>query len=134
MHRYFLAAIPLLLVALGYVSPTDKGTKKAPAMPTYAADVDQIINKNCVGCHRPGEVAPFTLVGYDNSKKHDETIAAATGQRIMPPWKAVEGHGEFQNTKRLTVEEIATLANWAKTGATRGDAKLEPKAVLPPAG
>ena len=33
-----------------------QGSDKAPV--TYAKDVAAILNKNCVSCHRPGEVAP----------------------------------------------------------------------------
>src|SRR5687767_2389964 len=106
MHRIFFAAAPLVLAVLASFASSPEKVPTKPA--TYSDEVARILNKNCVTCHRPGEVAPFSLVGYDNAKKHAATIAAATSQRIMPPWKAIEGHGEFQNTKRLTDAEIAT--------------------------
>ena len=30
--------------------------------PTFAKDVAPILFKNCVGCHRPGEIAPMSLL------------------------------------------------------------------------
>lgn len=95
--------------------------------PTYAGEVASILNKNCVSCHRPGEVAPFSLIGYENARKHADTIVAATSSRIMPPWKAMPGHGEFLDEKRLTTVQIETLKNWAANGTPRGDAAKEPK-------
>lgn len=98
---------------------------KAPAKPTYAKDVAPILNRACVSCHRPGEVAPFSLADYDNAKKWGAMAAAVTKTRQMPPWKAAPGYGEFQHENRLSDVEIATLTNWAATGAARGDKKLE---------
>ena len=34
----------------------------------------------------------------------------------MPPWKA-DSHGEFEDERRLTDAEIATIARWADSGA-----------------
>lgn len=99
---------------------------KAPAKPTYAKDIAPILNSRCVECHRPGEVAPFSLVGYENAKKWAGMTAGVAEKGIMPPWKAAEGFGEFKDANRLTAIEIETLRNWHKRGAPRGDKKLEP--------
>jgi mono/diheme cytochrome c family protein len=103
----------------------------APAKPTYAEHVATILNKNCVSCHRPGQVAPFSLMGYEDAKKRARLTTVVTSKRKMPPWKAVEGHGDFVDARRLSDVEIETLANWEKTGCLRGDAKKEP--APPPA-
>src|SRR2546423_462753 len=34
---------------------------------TYASQVAKILNENCVVCHRPGEVAPFSLIGFEQA-------------------------------------------------------------------
>lgn len=95
---------------------------------TYADHVASIIYKRCTTCHREGEVAPFTLSSYEDARKWAKNIARVTEKRIMPPWKAVEGFGEFHDENRLSDAEIETLKNWAEAGAPRGDAKSEPKA------
>jgi hypothetical protein len=99
------------------------GTKPSP---TFAKDVAPILYKNCVGCHRPGEIGPFSLMGYGNAKKWSKMIATVTKDGQMPPWKAAS-HGEFLDENRLTEEEIQTIADWSSAGAPRGNAKEEPK-------
>lgn len=98
----------------------------APSKVTYAEHVAPILNKRCVGCHRPGEVAPFSMIGYDNAKKWAPMIAQRTDQRKMPPWKAIPGFGEFKDENLLSEVEIETLKRWSAAGAPRGDAKKEP--------
>lgn len=95
--------------------------------PTYSNDVAPIIIEHCVQCHRPGEVAPFSLLTYEDVKKRAGLIADVIRKRIMPPWKAVHGYNEFIGENRLTDEKIETLARWAGAGAPRGDVAKEPK-------
>ncbi len=125
-------AAPIALIGLAaigcafFVAPTP-AKPKALKKVTYAADVASILNKNCVECHRPGEVAPFSLIGYDNAKKWSRMIAQVTTTRQMPPWKAVDGFGEFRDAKRLSASDLETLKAWDANGAPRGNAKDEPK-------
>lgn len=106
----------------------------AMAAVNYAEHVKTIVDNHCVECHRPGETAPFSLVGYDNARKWSKMIAWSTENRIMPPWLAVEGIGEFHDENRLTPVQIETLKNWDAAGAPRGDAKKEPKTPEFPVG
>jgi len=101
-----------------------------PAAPTYNKDIAPILYKNCAGCHRPGEVAPFSLLTYADTAKRAALIATVTKARVMPPWKAEPGHGEFQDARRLTDEQIVLLQQWAGNGAPEGDAAAKP---TPPA-
>ena len=99
---------------------------ETPDKVTYAEHVAPIINKHCISCHRPGEVAPFSLVGFDAAKKQHTMIASAADAKRMPPWKAVEGYGDFKGENRLSALEIAILKKWSIQNAVRGDAKKEP--------
>lgn len=94
------------------------------AAPTYTRDVAPILYRHCATCHHPGEVAPFSLLTYADTAKRARLIADVTSSRYMPPWKPVGGH--FQNERRLTPIEIATLRNWAAAGAPEGNPKLAP--------
>src|SRR5436190_6120541 len=98
----------------------------APSVPTFNKDVAPILYKNCATCHRPGEVAPFSLLTYSDAKRWAPTIAQVTGKRIMPPWKAEPGFGEFADARVLSEEQIGTLKAWAAAGAPEGDAKDKP--------
>jgi hypothetical protein len=110
------------------VSPASNGKAKVP---TYAGDIASLLNERCVSCHQPGEVGPFSLIGYENAKRWANMAAFVTERRQMPPWKAVEGFGEFQDENRLSESEIAMIKAWAEAGAPRGNAKAEPKAPRP---
>ena len=88
---------------------------------TYCRDVAPILLEHCASCHRPGEVAPFSLLTYAEARSHAEQIRQVTQRRLMPPWKPEAGYGHFQNERRLTDAEIETLNAWVQSGAPRGD-------------
>src|ERR1041384_3823672 len=73
---------------------------------TFTKDIAPILYQNCVSCHRPGEVAPFSLIDFKTVKKHADDIGSVTESRYMPPWKAEAGHGDFMNERRLTDAQI----------------------------
>src|SRR5262245_29464165 len=87
--------------------------------PTWSRDVAPVIYTECVSCHRPGGVAPFSLITYADAAKRASLISTVTTKRYMPPWLPVEPH--FQGERRLTEAQIATLARWAAGGAPEGN-------------
>lgn len=95
---------------------------------TFNKHVAPIVWKNCAGCHRPGEVAPFSLLSYRDVSKRAEQIQDVTARHIMPPWKPQAGHGEFSNGRRLTADEIGLVKQWATTGAIEGNPADLPRA------
>jgi peroxiredoxin len=110
-------------------------TVKTSGSVTYSKQVAAILNKNCVVCHRSGDVGPFPLTNYKESKPWASAIAHYTSRRLMPPWKATPGHGDFVDSRWLSEKELATLAQWAKAGAPEGNKKdLPPPPSLHPAG
>ena len=70
--------------------------------PTFHKDIVPILQKNCQECHRPGQVAPFALLDYEQTRKRAHDIATVTEDRIMPPWQVstTEG-GPFQGARLL---------------------------------
>src|SRR5215471_11222149 len=93
------------------------------AVVTYYNDVAPILQKNCIVCHRPNDIAPMSLMTYDEVLPFARMIRESVVQRKMPPWHADPVFGEFRNDARLTDEEIATIDAWVKNGAKRGDAE-----------
>ncbi len=69
-----------------------------------------------------GEVAPFSLLAYQDARSHAKQIAAATAGRFMPPWEPEPGYGTFENDRRLSEQEIRILQEWTAAGASEGDA------------
>jgi thiol-disulfide isomerase/thioredoxin len=96
---------------------------------TFTRHIAPILYANCTQCHRPGEVAPFSLISYEDAAKRAEWIGEVTASRLMPPWKAAEGFGHFLAERRLSETERKLLATWAESGAPRGDSADMP--VLP---
>lgn len=119
---------------------------------TYCRDVAPVVQSRCMNCHRPGQVAPFSLMNYDEVAKHAAQIVEVTQKRIMPPWmperslvehvsnvlgEDSKGHVEnvphdqqsrFVGERWLTDRELAIFKTWAETGRAKGN-----EADLPPA-
>lgn len=93
---------------------------------TFNHDIAPIIYQNCSNCHRPGEVAPFALLSYQDVAKRANLIADITQARVMPPWKATPGYGAFRDERRLSDSQIAMIRDWASHGAPEGNAAEKP--------
>src|SRR2546427_7648402 len=118
---YFLMVISGLM---GLTVSTLAAVQQNPAMAasvTFNKDVLPILQKNCQGCHRPGEVAPMSLVNYAEARPYAKAIKAAVVTQKMPPWFADPKYGHFANDRRLSAVEIATLSAWADSGAAEGE-------------
>src|SRR5580658_4608658 len=101
------------------------GTAATPSV-TFQKDVLPILQKNCQTCHRPGEVAPFSLMSYTDARPWAKAIKAAVVSQKMPPWFADPKVGHFSNDRRLSEAQIQTLVAWVDNGAPEGDAKDKP--------
>jgi len=79
----------------------------------------------CAACHRPGGVAPFSLLTYQDASKRSQLIATITGKRgCLRGCRALR----IFRQRRLSDAEIATLAHWAAAGAARGRSGVAPAA------
>lgn len=105
-----------------------------PSPVTFNEHVAPILFQKCAECHRPGEVAPFSLLSYADAAKRATMIRDVTSKRLMPPWKSVAGHAEFVGERRLTDAEIQTFARWVEQGKLEGDAEDLPREPEFPAG
>jgi mono/diheme cytochrome c family protein len=88
---------------------------------TFHKDVEPILQRNCQGCHRPGEAAPMSLLGYKEARPWAKAIKAAVITKKMPPWYADPHYGKFANQRGLTEDQIRTLVTWADTGGAEGN-------------
>jgi hypothetical protein len=99
----------------------------AAQAPTFYKDVAPILQARCQECHRKGEIAPMSLVTYEESRPFARAIKNAVSSRTMPPWYADSHTGKFANDRSLSEAEIKTLTAWADGGAAPGDPKDAPK-------
>ncbi|HJV95496.1 MAG TPA: hypothetical protein VJ608_05635 [Albitalea sp.] len=98
--------------------------------PTFYKDVLPVLQAHCQNCHRPGEVAPMSLLTYEQARPWALGIKKATQAKTMPPWFAEPGFTHYANEKEkvLSAEELDTLARWADGGAPAGDPAAAPPA------
>lgn len=101
----------------------------APGPVTYARDVAPILFRHCTRCHHPGDIAPMSLMSYEQVRPWIKSIQqAVVAERTMPPWHSVDPAGQFSNDRRLNDAEIDTIASWIRQGAPAGDAAELPAA------
>lgn len=113
----------VLLVGSGGYSV---GTDAAPPTASFYRDVLPILEQRCQSCHRPGEIAPFALVTYQDTKPWAQEMLEAVQARKMPPWFADACCGQFQNDPSLSNRQLETIKNWVQAGAPAGDRKDAP--------
>ena len=116
-------AITMLCAASAHAQSTG-----ASAPPTFNKDVAPIFFANCTTCHRPGEVAPMSLMTYKDARPWARSIAAQVNNGAMPPWHADPRYGQFANERRLTDAQKSTIARWVDAGAPEGDPQDLPAA------
>jgi hypothetical protein len=107
----------LVAAAPQYAKPS------AADVPTFSKDVAPILYTHCTDCHRPGEIAPMSLMTYQDARPWARAIRDEVGDGTMPPWHAEAPHGTFLNERRLSDGEKDTLLKWAANGAPEGDPK-----------
>ncbi|PYU19792.1 MAG: hypothetical protein DMG30_23135 [Acidobacteria bacterium] len=97
---------------------------------TFTRDVAPILQEHCQVCHRPGTVAPMSLLTYEDVRPRAKAIKAKLVAREMPPWFIDKNVGvqHFNNDTSMTDEEIATIVKWVDGGAAEGN-----PADMPPA-
>jgi peroxiredoxin len=95
---------------------------------TFTKHIAPILNNHCVSCHRPGEIAPFTLTSYDDVLGWEDTILEVIADNRMPPWYADPDHGSFANDPRLSDHERELISTWVDNGMPEGDASDWPPA------
>jgi hypothetical protein len=94
--------------------------------PTFYKNVLPVLEKHCQECHRPGEIAPMSLLTYNDARPWAKSIKAAVLTHKMPPWFADPHVGKFANDRSLSQAEIATLVDWVDGGAKPGAPKDAP--------
>jgi hypothetical protein len=122
MNRLLACA---LVATTGAFAATVSKTKDV----TFHKDVEPLFQTHCQECHRPGEIAPFSLLSYKDARPWAKSIRGAVLMGKMPPWFSSDAHGQFSNDRRLRQEDIDTIAAWVDGGAREGDPKDAPRPV-----
>src|SRR5580765_2006985 len=122
-----ILALPILLSA-------QAGVTGAKPVPTFAKDVAPIFQEKCQTCHRAGEMAPMSLVTYQEVRPWVRSIRTKVAADDMPPWFVDKTIGiqKFMNDISLAPEQKDTILRWVDGGAPQGDPRDMPQAKVWP--
>ena len=125
-----LGVFMTLSVAVGSL-PAATTTDAPSAAPTFTKDVAPILQRSCENCHRPGQIGPFSMLTYEETRPWAKAIRQQVVQRNMPPWYIDKNIGlhDFKNDVSLSDKEIATISKWVDAGAPKGDPADMPSPV-----
>ena len=96
---------------------------------TYSNQIARLLQRNCVSCHRKGDIAPFPLTSYKEVAGWAEMMEEVIDEGRMPPWNANPKHGKFLNDARMSDADKALFRTWVKNGCPEGDPKNLPKPI-----
>ena len=117
--RGYCQSIWMVAVMVLLVAPATAGEADTP---TFAKDVAPILYENCVSCHRPGEVAPMSLLTYQSTRPWARSIKSKVVAREMPPWHADPSASlPFKNDRRLSQDQVDTIVAWVDGGSPQGN-------------
>jgi hypothetical protein len=126
------AALSMVIAgALSVAASAQQQTSQQTSPPvTFSKDIAPILQKSCQGCHRPGAIAPMSLLTYQDARPWARSIKAKVTAREMPPWYIDRHIGitKFKDDPSLTDAEIATISRWVDQGAPAGSPKDMPPA------
>jgi hypothetical protein len=105
------------------------GLARAQERPTFTRDVLPILQDHCQSCHRPGQIAPMSLLDYATVRPWAKSIRNVVAERTMPPFAAAGPIGKFEGDIRLNDEQIDTIVAWVDAGAPRGNPQDAPAPV-----
>jgi mono/diheme cytochrome c family protein len=97
--------------------------RSAPAgeVVTYTKHMARIFQDHCQECHRKGGLGPFELTSYEKAVNWADDLREYTANGNMPPWKPVDGFGEFKNRRAMSTEDKALIARWVAQGCPEGN-------------
>ena len=135
MRFTFAASLALILtVAASSMNAGQSASGQSPI--TFTKDVAPIFQNNCQVCHRPGSIAPMSLLTYEEARPWARSIKQKVLAREMPPWFIDKNIGiqRFKDDISLSDEEIAKIAKWVDSGAPQGNpADMPPPRQYPDA-
>ncbi len=112
-----------LAAVAGMLAAEPAANKVSGEKVTFTKHIAPILYQRCAECHRAGQIAPMSLLTYNEARPWARSMREKVLERTMPPWLADPKHGIFENDRRLSQPEIDAIVAWADGGAPQGDAK-----------
>lgn len=128
MKSNFRRAGQIVLLAIGLTALATFAPRSNAGQVTFTKEIAPILFKHCIECHRPGEIAPMSLLTYQETRPWAKSIRERVADRSMPPWSADPKYGHWANDPRLSQKEVDNIVAWVNAGAPKGDDKDMPPA------
>jgi hypothetical protein len=108
---------------MGLMIPAGADAAPDDGQVTFTKDVAPIFQRSCQVCHRPGMMAPMSLLTYEEARPWASAIKRRVANREMPPWHIDRHIGikKFKDDPSLTDQEIATIVKWVDGGTRQGN-------------
>jgi hypothetical protein len=127
-HTWCLRGLSGVLLVFNLTPALSGQQPPAPVLsPTFSEHVAPIVYAKCVQCHRPGEVAPMSLINYREVQPWAASIRRQLVDQTMPPFHSHSRYGLLVDTPRVTQTEIDTIVRWVDGGAPEGNPALLPE-------
>ncbi|QEG41758.1 redoxin domain-containing protein [Roseimaritima ulvae] len=94
---------------------------------TFTDQVSRVLNRNCVECHREGEIGPFALTDYDEVVGWADMMLEVIDNGRMPPWHAAGDQQAFKNARQMSDADRQILHDWVEAGTPYGEAGQLPE-------
>ncbi len=88
---------------------------------TWSSSVSDVLKRNCLECHRTGDIGPFSMESYDEVIGWADTMLETIDNGRMPPWHAESGHRPLANERRMSEQDRQIFRDWVKLGLPKGD-------------
>ena len=121
MTRFLVFVLLSGITALGMETSSTPVPADQTQNVTFDKDVLPILQNNCQTCHRPGGIAPMSLLTYESARPWAKAIKTAVVNKQMPPWFADPHYGEFRNAPKLTENNIRTIVAWSRRSVTQAE-------------
>ncbi|MGE3511510.1 MAG: hypothetical protein AB7N65_21780, partial [Vicinamibacterales bacterium] len=112
-----------LAIIAGLLAVPGSAAAQGSAQVTFTKDVAPILMAKCAECHRPGAMAPMSLVSYKDARPWARSLKTRVVSRDMPPFHIdrTVGIQQFKNDPSLTQAEIDTIVKWVDSGSPQGN-------------
>jgi mono/diheme cytochrome c family protein len=91
------------------------GSDASTGAPSYANDIQPILNASCSSCHGSRASGGVQLNSYDNLMGSNVVTAGDSAGSIL--WQVVDSGIMPQVGKRLSAEQVQKIADWINAGA-----------------
>src|SRR5690349_22500430 len=121
------SAIVATLFASAGLTAGQRPADRSDQQVTFSKDIAPILQRSCQNCHRPGSVAPMSLLTYEEARPWAKSMKLRTSLRdkpnAMPPWFIEKNIGiqQYKGDISLSDAEIDKIARWADNGAPQGN-------------